>query len=178
MKETAIIRGLKRNNPKAQEVFFKEVYPITLRVITKMVKCETTAENLAIQSIETACRKIGKFKQQSKLSSWVYMIAKREALIYLRWQRTRKETLIDPANPIFTKIPDPAELPDPILRRGIAKQLARLSDLEQKIILETATKSDGDNARLAEQWGLSEPGYKSRVLRARVKYRKLLGANL
>ena len=73
--ETALIEGIKRNDPKIIRDFVQEYQGKIFRLCLQYVHNEDEAYDMVQEVFVTLLRKIENFRGESKLSTWLYLPA-------------------------------------------------------------------------------------------------------
>ena len=81
---------LQKNDPRGYEILVEEYADLVFRAAYRILQDETDAEDVMQETFLSVYRRIGKFRGDSKLSSWLYRIASNAALDLLR-AKERKE---------------------------------------------------------------------------------------
>ena len=84
MNDLDLIQGLLNRQESAINYFVNNYQQFVFVLCVKMVKNNEVAEELTQDVLIKCIEKIEKFKGESKLKTWVYTLAKREALNYIR----------------------------------------------------------------------------------------------
>jgi len=138
--------------------------------ILKRIPDEQSAEDILQEVFLKIHARIGTLRDEEKLQSWIYQIARNAIADYYRKQRTTVEL------PVSLLLPEEPRVGEDIVKElipGIKAMVESLPDeYRQALIL---TEYEGLNQReLAERLGLSFSGAKSRVQRAREKLKVML----
>ena len=138
--------------------------------IAKRVSDSPQVEDLVHDVFLKIHTKIHTLKESEKLTSWVYQIARNSVMDYYR---TRRETVSGVEEEFLqagaVEEPDAGDRLKPVVRRMIEQ----LPDA-YKIPLKLADLEDRKHKEIAEELGLSVPGVKSRIQRARRMLKDLL----
>jgi RNA polymerase sigma-70 factor (ECF subfamily) len=138
-----------------------------LRVfVARRVRDEIDAEDIVQDVFLRIHTRLDTLGDEGKLSSWVYQITRNAIADYYRGQR--------PATELTDSVAAPEAPPEDVAREllpGFAPMFERLTAEDRQALL--LTEVDGLTQReLATRLGLSLPGAKSRVQRARHKLRQ------
>ena len=153
-----------------------------LNVAARMVGSRTEAEDLAQETFVRAFRGLGALRDESKLSTWLFQIAKNVARESLRERRrggTRVE--IDDEEVFFElhdQRPTPAgQLLDKELSGVIRKALMRL-DEDKRLVFTLKVLQHRSYEEIAEITGFSVGKLKTDLHRARAEMRRRIGPYL
>ncbi|MBS1724788.1 MAG: RNA polymerase sigma factor [Armatimonadetes bacterium] len=146
MDDRELANALKRQEPYALELLVERYHGPLFRFIRHLTRHRETAEDLTQQTLLTAHRKIGSFRGDSTLSTWLHRIAFRE---YTGWRRKRRilvplELLRGVHEPAYAQI-DEAEallqklhtLPAPTREALLLHHVQGLSIEEIAVVTET-----------------------------------------
>ncbi len=109
--EKELIILLKKNDPRGYEILVEEYADLVFRVAYRIVQNEQDAEDVLQETFLSVYKKIGKFRGDSKFSSWIYRIASNAALDLLRakGRKEGKDTTFDDMTEIEDEEYDPAD---------------------------------------------------------------------
>lgn len=168
------------------ELFYELVRPYERRVYAAamaILRNETDAEDAAQEAMLKALANIGKFRAESRFSTWLIQITVNEALMRRRRERTRMTEAIDDQRDAEGEyaprdFADWREIPSEVLeRKEVRQKLAEaLSSLDRKY-REVFVLRDMEQLNIqetAEVLGISVASVKTRLLRARLMLRDLL----
>jgi RNA polymerase sigma-70 factor (ECF subfamily) len=183
LRELELIAKVQRGQT---ELFYELVRPYERRVYAAamaILRNETDAEDAAQEAMLKALANIGKFRAESRFSTWLIQITVNEALMRRRRERTRMTEAIDGQRDDegeYTPrdFADWREIPSEILeRKEVRQKLAEaLSSLDRKS-REVFVLRDMEQLNIqetAEVLGISVASVKTRLLRARLMLRDLL----
>ncbi len=102
---------LQENDPLGYEILVEEYADLVFRAAYRVVQNEQDAEDIMQETFLSVYRKIGKFRGDSKLSSWLYRIASNAALDLVRakGRKEGKDTQFDDLTPDAEEAFDPAD---------------------------------------------------------------------
>ncbi len=152
------------------EKVWEEFHPRLKHFILKRVPDEQNAEDLLQEVFLKIHARIDTLRNEEKLQSWIYQIARNAITDYYREQRATLEL------PESLLLPEEPLVGDDVVKELIPSVKAMVDSLpdeyRQALIL---TEYEGLTQRqLAERLGLSYSGAKSRVQRAREKLKVML----
>jgi len=152
------------------EKVWEEFHPRLKHFILKRVPDEQSAEDLLQEVFLKIHARIDTLRDEEKLQSWIYQIARNAITDYYREQRATLEL------PESLLLPEEPLVGDDVVKELIPSIKAMVDSLpdeyRQALIL---TEYEGLTQRqLAERLGLSYSGAKSRVQRAREKLKVML----
>jgi RNA polymerase sigma-70 factor (ECF subfamily) len=152
------------------EKVWEEFHPRLKNFILKRIPDEQSAEDLLQEVFLKIHARIETLRDEEKLQSWIYQIARNAITDYYREQRTTLEL------PESLLLPEEPLVGDDVVKELIPSIKAMVDSLpdeyRQALIL---TEYEGLTQRqLAEKLGLSYSGAKSRVQRAREKLKVML----
>lgn len=102
---------LKENDPCGYEILVEEYADLVFRAAYRVVQNEQDAEDIMQETFLSVYKKIGKFRGDSKFSSWLYRIASNAALDLLRakGRKEGRDTAFDDMREIEDEEYDPAD---------------------------------------------------------------------
>lgn len=184
-----IVERLRRGDGAAYEELVRREAGRLLASCRRILRDdEEEARDVVQEAFFTAFQRIGSFKGDCQISTWLFRIAVNAALMRLRSRRRRPESPIEELLPRYyddghRQIPDgDAELPEPeaVLRREEARRavreaIDRLPDTYRVVLLlrDIEQRSTGETA---DMLGVTPTAVKLRLHRARQALRELLGA--
>ena len=165
----------------AAEVMWVELRERLRAFVTRRVPDRMVADDLTQEILLRLYTHMGRLREQERLDAWAYQVARNVIADYWRDRATRREVPFDPA--LGDQLPSRPELEGDDqadqLRSEVASCLppmvARLAEPYREAIRLTDLGSR-TQADAAAGLGLSVPGMKARVQRARAQLRELLRA--
>jgi RNA polymerase sigma-70 factor (ECF subfamily) len=158
---------------------FEEMYrahaPRLYTLVLRMTGSEADAEDLLQEVFLQAHRKLGGFRGESSLGTWLYRMAVNQALDFLRGRQTRmaqmtasydEEAVAEPAAPA------PA-IPGAVSRVDLERAIARLPDGCRTAFVLHDVEGLAHH-EVAALLGISEGTSKSQVHKARFRLRSML----
>ena len=146
-------------------------------LILRMVGATQDAEDLLQEVFLTAHRKLGSFRGESTLGTWLYRLAVNQCLDFLRGRQNRMARATDSLDE--EGAPEPAQaspvVPAAVTRLDLERAIAALPQgCRTAFVLHDV---DGlEHREIAQMLGVSEGTSKSQVHKARMKLRAALGA--
>jgi RNA polymerase sigma-70 factor, ECF subfamily len=182
--EQALIRRVQAGDAEA---FYELVRPYERAVFlaaVAIVKNEADAEEVAQEAVLKAFKALGRFRQESKFSTWLIQIAINEAKMKLRKDRRHLYESIeqgqqsDDGDYIPRDFADWREIPSQALERrelrnALTKALESLPE-KYRTILILRDVNHLSITETAQVLGLSEANVKTRLSRARLQMRDAL----
>ena len=104
--EEAYIKRVIGGDAEAFRYLIREYQHMAFTVAMSIVKDEFTAEEVAQEAFIKAYENLGKFKFQSKFSTWLYRIVVNLAFRQLKKQKRQEENYFSAANENFSDEPD------------------------------------------------------------------------
>lgn len=160
-----------------------KIFRLALRITRSEESAEEILQNVFIKLIE----KLETFREESKLSTWIYSVSSNESFLYLRNRyknRSRQVSIEELSNNEQNdnnrsyEISDQYYSPDENLissqhRNILDKAINELPE-EYRVVFQLRDIEGLSNNEVADILGLSLPAVKSRILRARNQLRKKL----
>ena len=163
--------------------YANKIYGLALRIIHNPSDAEEVVQDVFL----TILKKLDRFREESKFSTWLYRIAANESYMLLRVQKRRYENETNLGNYASydesgalkgIQLKDWSDRPDDTLlnREGMEIIEKALSELPEhsRIVFHLRDIDGFSNKEVAEILGLSIPAIKSRIHRARLFLRDRL----
>lgn len=181
LEERALIRRAQRGDRAAFEQLVQLYEGSVLRLALQVVRSEEEARDLYQEAFLKIYRSLGRFRFESRFSTWVYRVVMNVCLDYLRRASTRREVQAPEAEPgqveFFHSVPDKraAQNPEKAFQgKQIAERLqaalARLSPRE-RLVFELKHYQGLKLRTIGEYCGTSEQTAKNCLFRATQKLR-------
>jgi RNA polymerase sigma-70 factor, ECF subfamily len=170
-----------RQAPPTAEQIFREHAPRVYALAWRMLGNDTDAEDVTSEVLVQVVRKLGTFRGESALTTWLHRVTVNTALALRRQRAARRECQdAEAVGAILGARPGRPAPPDPVqqtlaceLARLIEAATARLPALYRKVFV-LADVEGLPNAAVGQRLGLSLPAVKSRLHRARLMMRQAL----
>ncbi len=147
----------------------RRVYNLASRMAGSTADGEDLVQDIFLQ----AYRKIGDFKGEAALGTWLYRLAVNHCLDFLRSRRARDAKATDPIEDVGPIAPV-ARRETPIDRIDLERAIAQLPDgYRAAFVLHDV--EGFDHREVAALLGIAEGTSKSQVFKARMKLRAALG---
>jgi len=170
MSEQELVAGCQRGDRDAQRALYERTIERVWRLLLRMTRSHTAAEDLAQDTYLKAFTAIGAFDGRSSVSTWLYRIALNEAL---QWLRRRPLVAIDPT--AVARRSDPRDYnEDAATRIDVESALAALEPVDRAMLL-LRYQEGLDYRSIAEVTEIALGTVASRLNRARARLRELLG---
>ena len=160
-----------------------KIYRLALRITKNEDSAEEILQNVFIKLIE----KLKTFREESKLSTWIYSVSSNESFLYLRNRNKDRNRHIsvdelgareEMNSREGYQISDQKFRPDDSIinnqQRDIMDRAINDLDEDYRVVFQLRDVEGLSNNEVAEILGLSLPAVKSRILRARNVLRKKL----
>ncbi len=184
--DQSLIDGLERGETDAIEAFVGRYGGQIHRVAARLLGDPRDAEEVTQDVLMTVVQKIGTFKREAALSSWLYRIVANAAYDRLRSRRAQAEVPLDPLLAVFdeegrhvqpvmdwsSQLEDPAVVGE--ARSALERGIGRLAE-EYRVVLVLRDVEGLTNEEVADALGLTVAAVKSRLHRARLFLRRELG---
>ena len=174
-----LVARLQQGDEAAFEEFVtryeRQVYVLALRQLGNAYDAQDAAQEVFLR----VYRGIRQFREESKLSTWVYQITMNVCMDSLRKFSRRQETAADPdEDDPMESVPDETYAPEPLyerteLREQVEEALKKLSPEHRQIVVLRDIAGCGYD-EIAEILGLADGTVKSRLFRARDKLAAIL----
>jgi RNA polymerase sigma-70 factor (ECF subfamily) len=180
---TRNLKAAKNGDVEAFVALFEQFRPLVHAVAGRLVGPDD-AEDVVMETYLKAWQALPRFGGRSRLSTWLYRIARNCALDVLRRRETRRERLLardESESEAVERAPDPAAVrPDRAMEGqelgdAIARAMARLPDVH-RVALELRFVDGLSYAEVAAATGISIGTVMSRLFNGRRKLQRLLAA--
>lgn len=176
---TPNVHALKRGDERAFRCLYYAEHERLRRFVTKIIRDYDEAENIVQETFTEAYRQIDRFRGESKVSTWLFSIARHLAYGYLR--KTKRHSYMEHETIEFLHAEQggqPAESVEHVeqgeRRRVLRAAINRLPDHYRRIV-EMRDLQEHSTEETAEKLGLSSVNVRVRLHRARKKLRDELG---
>ena len=177
--DLGVARRCREGDPAAFEALYRAHAGRLFGLVTRMLGSAPEAEDVLQEVFVTAHRKMGSFRGESSLGTWLYRIAVNHCLDHLRSRGVRmaratdsldKEEAVEPAATAPV-------VPTAISRIDLERAIAQLPEgCRAAFVLHDVEGLD--HREVAEALGISEGTSKSQVHKARQRLRRLLSARV
>ncbi|NIP38844.1 MAG: sigma-70 family RNA polymerase sigma factor [Candidatus Dadabacteria bacterium] len=162
-----------------------KVYRLAMRITKSPESAEEVLQRVFVKLVE----KLGMFRGDSKLSTWIYSVSTNEAFRYLREKNSSREYSLDELSDKESDMSSgwfqPRDNnPDPE-NNAINSELSEILDKainqlpkEYRTVFQLRDVEGLSNIEVAKILGLSLPAVKSRILRARTQLKNKLSKRL
>ncbi len=183
-----LIEGLRAGDEKAYEVLITAFQQPVYNLVSRLLNDPADASDVVQEVFLKVFRKIGAFRGESSLKTWIYRIAVNEAYNYQRWfsRHRRQEVALEPEEEgglgYFQKLPDPGRSPyDSVAEHErhalVEAALARLNpSFRSAVVLRDIEELSYEE--IADVLQVALGTVKSRILRGREALRKELAGRL
>jgi len=183
--EPLLIARLRAGEPSAFEQLVRSTSGRLLATARRLLRNEEDARDAVQNAFIRAFQSLSKFREESRISTWLHRILVNEALMKLRSRPKAEEESIDALLPTFIAdghqtrdTVDWTETADAALEREETAELVRskIDELPEsyRTILVMHDLEEMSNAEIAEALGISTNLVKVRLHRARQALRTLL----
>lgn len=166
-----LVRALKRGEEEAYRCLIKRYKGMVYGIALRIVGDHTEADDIAQETFVRVYERVGGFRGQSKLSTWVYRIAYNLALARRRSMQRRAETSWDGLATSESAPADPAPTPEEAAAQASEAEAVRaaIGQLPERyrVPLVLCYMEELSLAQAAEIVGITEGGMKTRLHRAR-----------
>jgi RNA polymerase sigma-70 factor (ECF subfamily) len=183
--DAQLVASLKQGDPSAFEELLKRYETKVYNLVRGLTRNEADAQDALQETFLSVFRKIGSFKEQSSLATWIYRIAVNSALMTIRKRRKREERSIslDEYMPKFAgnghrvvELPDWSPTADEVLLNKELAQHLRESiqalDPAYRTVFILRDQEGLSNEEAAAILKISVAAVKSRLHRARLFLRE------
>lgn len=173
MNDQIFIQGLKKGIVSHQERFFRENYSNVFRQTLQILKNHEDAEDATQLTFLKAYKSIKTFKGDSKISSWLFAIARFEALMILRKNKAKHALHYEGTRELKKAVLAQGYTynQDPVLRRKIARIIPLINKKWRRTLL--AKMQEYSCPEIAALFGQTIPAVKCDIHRAKAQFKQL-----
>lgn len=173
MNDRDLIQGLLNQQTSAINYFVNNYQQLVFILCVKMVNSTEIAEEITQDVMIKCIEKIDQFKGEAKLKTWVYTLAKREALNYIRINQLKTVPIddVETAHQKQTLVEEELNTND--IHAIIQQNFAKLN-LDQKEILTLFYLQELSLKEIAELTALSESNVRVKLHRARERFKNIV----
>ena len=191
--DDALVARARTGDFAAFEALVERYEDKVYRLAFRFVRNETEAREIVQETLLSVWRKLDGFKGDSQFSSWLYRVTANAALMRLRSQRRHPEVSTEdlepgfldtraaaygqvaPASENWARRPD-EELQSEELRQQLQKAIDTLPEIYRTVFL-IRDVEEFSTEETAEMLGISVPTVKTRLHRARLALREVIGGH-
>ena len=184
LKERLLVRRLKRGEPEAFDSLVRTYQSRIYNLCFRFFGNKADAEDVAQEVFCTLFLKIGSFRGDSSLSTWIYRVAvnhcknRGKYLARRRHESLDQESGVGRARAAVSQAAQPADtLQGEDLKRMVQEEIQALDD-EHRIVLILRDLQELSYSEITEVTGLPEGTVKSRLHRARTALKDRLKSRL
>lgn len=164
-------KGMAADRPDFEEIYRQQA-PRIYSLACRMSGSAEDGEDLLQEIFLQAYRKLGTFKGDSTIGTWLYRLALNHCLDYVRSRQAKMAKLTESLDAATAVVPS-ARRDSPIARLDLDRALERLPDgCREAFVLHDVEGLD--HKEVAARLGIAEGTSKSQVFKARLKLRALL----
>jgi RNA polymerase sigma-70 factor (ECF subfamily) len=157
---------------EAFEAIYRQHAPRIYALAARMAGSPEAGEDLLQEIFLQAYRKLGSFKGDSAVGTWLYRLAMNHCLDFVRSRRAKMDKVTDTLD-ADTSIEPSARRDTPIARIDLERAIERLpAGCREAFVLHDI--EGYDHREVAEMLGIAEGTSKSQVFKARMKLRGML----
>jgi RNA polymerase sigma-70 factor, ECF subfamily len=157
---------------EAFETIYRQHAPRLYSLACRMAGSPEDGEDLLQEIFLRAHRKLGSFKGEASLGTWLYRLALNHCLDYVRSRHAKMDKVTESLD-VETALEPTARRETPIARLDLDRALERLPDgCREAFVLHDV--EGFDHKEIGELLGIAEGTSKSQVFKARLKLRGLL----
>jgi RNA polymerase sigma-70 factor (ECF subfamily) len=167
-----VVARIRAGDAGAFEQLYREHAPRLYALSCRMAGSTEDGEDLLQEIFLQAYRKLGSFKGDSALGTWLYRLALNHCLDYVRSRQAKMSKLTDTLDAEISMEPS-ARRETPIARLDLERGVARLpAGCREAFVLHDV--EGFDHKEVARLLGIAEGTSKSQVFKARMKLRAFL----
>jgi RNA polymerase sigma-70 factor (ECF subfamily) len=184
--DETLVRRAQEGDTSAFDELVRRYTQIVYRVLYKILRHEEDTQDALQDTFVSAYRALPRFRQDARLSTWIYRIATNAALMKARARRTNLVSLDQPVDDgemqAVRDLPDWSATPDEELltaeTRRVMEDAIQALPAEQRAAFVLHDIQDLSSAETAQAMGITVSAVNSRLHRARVFLRDRIGRYL
>ena len=170
--ESALVARCRRGDAAAFEVIYRRHAPRVFSLACRMTGSRADGEDLLQEIFLQAHRKLGSFKGDSAIGTWLYRLALNHCLDYVRSRQAKMSKVTETLDAEASFQPT-ARRETPIARMDLERAVARLPEgCREAFVLHDV--EGFDHKEVGRLLGIAEGTSKSQVFKARMKLRSML----
>lgn len=170
--ESDLVARCQAGDVEAFEAVYRQHAPRIYALASRMAGSHDAGEDLLQEIFLQAHRKLGSFKGDASLGTWLYRLAVNHCLDFVRSRRAKMEKITDTLDG-ERSIEPAARIESPIARIDLERALEQLPEgCREAFVLHDV--EGFDHREVAEMLGIAEGTSKSQVFKARMKLRAAL----
>ena len=171
--DLALATRIRSGDAAAFETLYRQHATRLYNLAGRMLGSSQEADDMLQEIFLLAYRKLGSFRGDSSLGTWLYRLAVNHCLDYVRGRRAKMDKVTDTLDS-DTGIEPLARRDTPIARLDLERAIARLPDgCRDAFVLHDV--EGFDHKEVGRLLGIAEGTSKSQVFKARMKLRAMLG---
>jgi RNA polymerase sigma-70 factor (ECF subfamily) len=175
--EAELVERCRRGEPGAFEELYRQHAPRIYGLVCRMTGSASDGEDLLQEVFLLVHRKLGSFKGESSLGTWIYRLATNNCLDFLRSRQHRQQQRTTETLDDVLPTRSGATAPFRVDRLDLERAILQLPPgYRAAFVLHDV--EGFDHAEVAAQLGIAEGTSKSQVHKARLKIRELLAARV
>jgi len=168
-----LVARCRAGDVEAFETLYREHAARLYTLACRMAGSREDGEDLLQEIFLQAYRKLGSFKGDASIGTWLYRLALNHCLDYVRSRRAKMNKLTETLD-ADTSFEPTARRDTPIARMDLERAVERLPEgCREAFVLHDV--EGFDHKEVGELLGIAEGTSKSQVFKARMKLRALLG---
>lgn len=173
-----LLSRVARGDRAAYETLYHRLYPRIYGFVWRRLRDPSLAEETVVDVFVELWKNAGRFRGESRATTWVFGIAHFKCMAASRAaRRSKRSAVVATENEILEAMPDPLDGEDLLAARERVSQVktALLALPEgQREVVELAFVEGLGYGEIAERLGVAEGTVKTRISRARSMLRRLL----
>jgi RNA polymerase sigma-70 factor (ECF subfamily) len=168
----SLVERCRAGDVEAFETLYKQHAPRIYGLATRMAGSADEGEDLLQEIFLQAYRKLGSFKGDASVGTWLYRLALNHCLDFVRSRRAKMGKVTDTLD-AETSIEPSAARETPVARIDLQRAIERLPEgCREAFVLHDV--EGFDHKEVASMLGIAEGTSKSQVFKARMKLRAYL----
>jgi RNA polymerase sigma-70 factor (ECF subfamily) len=185
LSDTDLVASFREGNTKAFRELVRRYQAKAYALALRLTSNEADAQEVLQDTFLSVYRKFDTFRGDAAFSSWLYRITANAALMKVRSRGQRKDISLDVTDPEEGEHIELRDWSDDaerlVMNRDAAQKIAKAVDQlpeKYRVVFLLREVEELSTQEVAEALGLSTPTVKTRLHRARLYLRNLLGKTL
>lgn len=173
LEESSILERAKAGDERALRSILESHYSLIYAVAHGILQNRSDAEDTVQEIFIKIHRSLPSFRGASNLSTWIYSIARNEALNALS-RRVDREISIDECSDIISEAKDPeSSLSEEEIARTLERCMQRL-DEDQRVAIDLRYRGEKSYEEIAEIMDIPLGSVKTNIYRGKMQLRRML----
>jgi len=176
LKEKELIKACSKGSPEAQKQLYDLYGPGLMGLCLRYAGNREDAEEIFHDAMMKVYHSISKFKDQSKLSTWINRIGINCAIDFLR--KKRNALIVEHITDRISEIGEKDDIIPPSIEAELAMKLLKTMPLGQQMIINMFVIDEMSHKEIAKELNISEVASRTQYSRAKKALHELFRNNV